>query len=84
MKTAYTHPLDEIINTLNSQIPKEEWLAPSQVAEELSMHINTIYRLIQSGELGAYNLILGSRGRKYYRIKRSDLEDWLDMRRCSF
>ena len=63
---------------------KEEWLSPSHVADELGMHINSIYKIIQSGELAVYNLIVGKSQRTYYRIKRSDLEDWLESRRTKY
>jgi len=63
---------------------KDEWLSPSRVATELDMHINTIYKIIQNGELVTYNLVVGKNGRMYYRIKRSDLEDWLESRRTKY
>ena len=89
MKTA-THAitLSTLIDSLQRQIQDEpeqpeEWLAPSQVAQELNMHINTIYRIIQSGQLPVYDLTVGRNGKTYYRIKRSDFEDWLEGRRSS-
>ena len=63
---------------------KDEWLSPSRVATELGMHINTIYKIIQKGELVTYNLIVGNNGRAYYRIRRSDLQDWLESRRMKY
>ena len=89
MKTAtHTTTLSTLIDNLQRQIQdepeelkQEEWLAPSQVAQELGMHINTIYRIIQSGQLVVYDLTVGRGGKTYYRIKRSDFEDWLDGRR---
>ena len=89
MKTA-THSitLSTLIDSLQRQIQNEpeeieqkQWLAPSQVAQELGMHINTIYRFIQSGQLVVYDLTVGRSGKTYYRIKRSDFEDWLEGRR---
>ncbi len=89
MKTI-THKttLSTLIDSLQRQIQgepeeleKEEWLSPTQIAEELGMHINTIYRIIQSGQLTVYDLTVEKAGKVYYRIRRSDLEDWLDGRR---
>ena len=62
----------------------EQWLSPSAVADELDMHINTIYRILQSKELPAYDLKVGPSQRTYYRIKRSDLEDWLASRNTKY
>ena len=89
MKTA-THSitLSNLIDSLQRQIQdepekieQEQWLSPSQVAQELGMHINSIYRIIQSGQLTVYDLTVGRSGKTYYRIKRSDLEGWLEGRR---
>ena len=89
MKTA-THSitLSTLIDSLQRQIQnepeeieQEQWLSPSQIAQELGMHINTIYRIIQSGQLPVYDLTVGRNGKTYYRIKRSDLEGWLEGRR---
>lgn len=63
---------------------RDEWLSPSGVATELGMHINSIYKIIQKGEMVSYNLITGNSGKKYYRIKRSDLENWLADRRTKY
>ena len=89
MKTEiFTPTLSTLIDSLNRQIQdgsedmeKQQWLSPTQIADELNMHINTIYRFIQSGQLPVYDLTVGRNGKTYYRIKRSDFEDWLDDRR---
>jgi excisionase family DNA binding protein len=87
MKTA-THAitLSTLIDSLQRQLQdepeqSEEWLSPQQIADELGMHINTIYRIIQSGQLPVYDLTVGRKGKTYYRIKRSDLEGWLEGRK---
>jgi len=89
MKTAtYTTTLSDLIDGLNRQIQdepegleREEWLSPTQIANELNMHINTIYRFIQSGQFPVYDMTVDRNGKTYYRIKRSDFQNWLDDRR---
>lgn len=83
--TTYTPTLSDLIDNFQKQLEgeteQEEWLSPQQIAGELGMHINTIYRIIQSGQLPVYDLTVGRNGKTYYRIKRSDFEDWLDDRK---
>ena len=57
-----------------------EMLSPREVAGELKLHLNTVYRLIQSQSLRAYNLSSGKK--TYYRVRRQDLENYLDERYC--
>jgi excisionase family DNA binding protein len=56
-------------------------LSPTQVAEELNLHVNTVYKIIQRGHLTVYNLSVEGGGDKYFRIRRDDLEDYLESRR---
>ena len=89
MKTAtYTTTLSDLIDGLNRQIQdepeglkREEWLSPSQIADELNMHINTIYRFIKARQFPIYDLTVGRNGKAHYKIKRSDYEDWIDDRK---
>ena len=86
MKTKNSIPvLDSLIQTLQQDSSyiddSNELLSPTQVAEELGMHINTIYRILQTGKLRAYNVSVEGR-RNYYRIKRVDLENYLEERYC--
>ena len=60
-----------------SEGSEKQWLSPREVAEELGLHINTVYKIIQSGGLPVYNITVRSGDKTYYRIKRSDLEEWL-------
>lgn len=48
------------------------WLSVQSAAAELEVTTRTIYRFINDGKLAAYRI-----GR-VYRIRRSDLEDFLD------
>jgi len=86
--TTFTPTLSDLIDTLQRQIQEgpeeleqEQWLSPTQIANELGMHINTIYRFIHAGQFPVYDLTVGRNGKTYYRIKRSDFENWLDERR---
>ena len=56
-------------------------LSPTQVAEELNLHINTVYKIIQKGDLNVYNLSVEGGRDKYFRIRRDDLVSYLESRR---
>jgi hypothetical protein len=74
MKRTVSFPiLDGLIQSLGGKEIDEkrhEWLSAGQVAAELGMHINSIYRIIHKGDLKSYNcsingrkkLLLGSKG----------------------
>ena len=85
MKSKTSIPiLHDLIQSLKTDYEiddSQEMLSPTQVAEKLGMHINTIYRIIGTGQLKAYNLSMGDR-KTYYRIKRVDLENYLEERYC--
>ena len=59
----------------------DELLSPKEVANYLGMHIGSIYKIIGSGQLKAYNLSSGGR-KTYYRVKKVDLENYLEERYC--
>jgi len=75
----HTATLSDLLGKLKAEcegpIERDEWLSPQRISEELSVHLNTVYRWIGSKELPAYNL--GTPEKTYYRIRRSDLEHWL-------
>jgi excisionase family DNA binding protein len=50
-----------------------ELLSVSEASRSLGLHRNTIYKLIQEGEIPAFRLTRGGR----WRFKRGDLEEWL-------
>ena len=89
MKTeTFTPTISDLIDSLQRQIQdgpeeleRDEFLSPQQVAVELNMHINTIYKFIKSKQLPVYDLTVGHSGKTYYRIRRSDFEDWLNGRK---
>ena len=85
MKTKASYPiLDNLIQSLkydDSEESRHEWLSANGVAGELGLHINTVYRIIQKGELRSFNCSVEGK-RNYYRIRREDLDDYLDGRYC--
>jgi len=54
--------------------PQGRLLRPTDVARRLDVHRNTVYRLIESGQLPA--LQLGGRGYTV-RVDENELEQWL-------
>ncbi len=84
MKTNTNIPvLDNLIQSLQCDGRDDgmhEWLSPNDVARELSLHPNTVYKMIQKGELRSYNCSVDGK-RNYYRIRRVDLDDYLDCRK---
>jgi len=63
-----------------------DWLTVEDIAEELRISKNVVYRLIRNGELEAVNLVetnghIAQRG--HYRIKRSCLNRYLDSRKVN-
>ncbi len=84
MKSKTSIPiLEDLIHSLHTDDMdySYEFLSPTQVAKELGMHVGTIYKIIKSGKLKAYDLSAGDR-KTYYRIKRDDLENYLEERYC--
>lgn len=59
----------------------EEVLTAKQVADELKINITRVYKWIQVGELVATDL--GTSARHNYRIKRSDLDNFIRQRQTS-
>ena len=71
--------IDRIKPAYEGTEPKEQWLSPRQIAKELGLHIGTVYHIIGSEDLAVYNISIGKK--TYYRIKRSDMDLWLEGRR---
>ena len=61
-----------------------DWLTVEDIAEELKISKNVVYRLIRNGELEAVNVV-GTNGhiaqRGHYRIKRSSLSKYLEAKK---
>ncbi len=83
MKTA-TITFSDFIDDLKSKyvphVEPEEWLTPQQLSKELRVAQSSVYRWIRSGELRAYDLSSGVMGKTYYRIRKSDVDKWLEDR----
>ncbi|MHC4463580.1 MAG: helix-turn-helix domain-containing protein [Planctomycetota bacterium] len=61
-----------------------DWLTVEQIAEELKISKNVVYRLIRNGELEAINIVdtnghIAQRG--HYRINRADLRKYVAAKR---
>jgi excisionase family DNA binding protein len=64
--------------------PAADWLTVEEIAEELRISKNVVYRLIRSGELEAVNIVetngrTAQRG--HYRVKRSSLDKYLEAKK---
>jgi len=84
MKTTVANLIDKMQRQLN--IPENyvddsnELMSCKEVGEYLGLHINTVYRIISTGQLKAYNLSSGEK--TYYRIRKVDIENYLEERYC--
>lgn len=63
---------------------ESDWLTVEDIAEELKLSKNVVYRLIRNGELEAVNIVgtnshIAQRG--HYRIKRSSLNKYLEAKK---
>ncbi len=63
---------------------ESDWLTVEDIAEELKVSKNVIYRSIRNGELEAVNIVetnghIAQRG--HYRIRRSSLKKYLDAKK---
>jgi excisionase family DNA binding protein len=61
---------------LNESAP--DILSVPEACRLLSVHRNTLYKLIRAGELPAFRLITGG----HWRFRRTDLAEWLETRRA--
>lgn len=57
---------------------RSEILSVPDACEFLSVHRNTLYKLITEGEIPAFRLTKGGR----WKFRRSDLENWLSDRQA--
>ena len=53
-------------------------LSVPEACRFLSVHRNTLYKLIRAGELPAFRLITGG----HWRFRKGDLSEWLEARRA--
>lgn len=59
-------------------VAADELLVAKQVAERLNVHISTVYRLIESGDLRAHRFGGGTQRRRGVRIPASAVEAYLN------
>jgi hypothetical protein len=62
------------------RVSKSDWLTVEEIAKELRISKNVVYRLIRNGELGAINIVdtnghIAQRG--HYRVNRTDLQKYI-------
>lgn len=55
-----------------------EIISVREACRFLSVHRNTLYKLIREGEIPAFRLMRGSR----WRFRKNDLEEWLEDRQA--
>lgn len=72
--------IEEIKSGHQVDAVREQWISPSQMGELLNLHINTVYRILQQNEIPVYDMTV-SGGKRYFRIRRRDMEEWLESRR---
>jgi excisionase family DNA binding protein len=53
-------------------------LSVPEACRFLSVHRNTLYKLIRAGELPAFRLMTGG----HWKFRKSDLSEWLEARRA--
>ena len=68
----------------NRRAPKSDWLTVEDIAGELKISKNVVYRIIRNGELESVNIVetnghIAQRG--HYRIKRSSLNKYLETKK---
>ena len=86
-KDLLTH-MERFFNMLENarRLPTSDWLTVEEIAKELKISKNVIYRLIRNGELEAVNIV-GTNGgisqRGHYRIKRSSLNKYLEAKKVN-
>ena len=75
---------DDLISEIKGEdFNESEFLSCNQAAKVLGVHINTVYKIIATGQLPVYDLALREGQKTYYRIHKSDLCNWLEGRRRS-
>ena len=56
--------------------PSSDIISAPQACRFLSVHRNTLYKLIRNGEVPAFKMTNGGQ----WRFRKSELEDWLETR----
>lgn len=66
----FNYGYDPIYEDKQEENRTYDFLTPKEVMEELAIGKNTLYRLLNSGELPAFRI------GKLWRVRRVDLESW--------
>ena len=74
--------IDELSRDVGLSNKSDEFLTSQQVCDQLQIHLNTFYRMVQSGQLQAYSITVTRGGKRCYRVKRTDLDYYLSQRYC--
>jgi len=69
--------LNEVAGTQTKENVSDILSVP-EACRFLSVHRNTLYKLIRAGELPAFRLITGG----HWRFRKGDLSEWLETRRA--
>ena len=75
--------LSQFINSIQRSVDNDiehNYMTVRQASDMLKVHANTIYRTIQSGDLKAHNIGVGTSGKNAYRISMEDMENYLSDR----
>src|SRR5215472_10592121 len=76
--SALSNPALNETGASSSSKMESDILSVPEACRFLSVHRNTLYKLIRAGELPAFRLMTGG----HWKFKRSDLAEWLETRRA--
>jgi excisionase family DNA binding protein len=77
MSSLYNLALNETSGS-QTQEKSSDILSVPEACRFLSVHRNTLYKLIRAGELPAFRLITGG----HWKFRKTDLAEWLETRRA--
>jgi len=74
-------PLSAITSKSSPSVPSDarEVMSVPEACSFLDVHRNTLYKLINEGEIPAFRLTRGGR----WKFRRRDLEEWLEDRQAA-
>jgi excisionase family DNA binding protein len=67
-----------LLEPVNAPPARTDIMSVPQACEYLAVHRNTLYKLINEGEIPAFRLTKGGR----WKFRRTDLDDWLTDRQA--
>jgi len=81
-RIAISELIDDLSKDLGLTVKADEWLTSNEVCQHLKIHPNTLYRMISTGQLAAYSITISEGGKRVYRIRQADLDEYLNHRYC--